>query len=185
MRWTLNPRGTCPRTANGSCPSEAVMIIQEMRVRVTATNAFLIMEIKRKTWAMQGYERERERSSDRKYKPRCGYFFVNTRQTQRMREREANPDTPRAASSRALRRFRNVFKKISKEESPLLFIPSKGGSCEVMIWIADPVTNPPTAGAGKNSTNHPSLSAPRRKMTTPWRKKALSDKKGCYCSTYA
>ena len=54
----LNPRGTGPRTANGSFPSEVLIIIQEMKVRVTATNAFLTMEMKKKVWAVYKCVRE-------------------------------------------------------------------------------------------------------------------------------
>jgi len=104
----------------------------------------------------------------------CGYFFVKKVQAQRMMYREANPDIPKMESIRALRMLRNVFQKISNEESPLLLIPRRGGSCEATIWIAVPVTNPPTAGAGMNSTNQPSLSTPRRKITTPWKRGSLS-----------
>lgn len=125
-------------------------------------------------------------SSGREGKPCCGYFLVRARQIQRRVCRKANPDTPSAASSLALRILRNVFQKISNEDSPSRSIPRRGGSCEAMIWIADPVTNPPTAGAGMNSTNQPSLSAPRRKITTPWKRKALSAaRRANYCVAHA
>jgi hypothetical protein len=35
----------------GSFPLELVIITQEMEVRVTVTNAFLITEMKKKVWA--------------------------------------------------------------------------------------------------------------------------------------
>lgn len=47
----MNPRGTSPRTAIGSFPLEVVIIIQEINVSATATNAFLITEMKKKVWA--------------------------------------------------------------------------------------------------------------------------------------
>jgi len=51
MRLILNPLGTLPRTAIGSFPLEVVMITQEMTVRATATNAFLITPTKKKVCA--------------------------------------------------------------------------------------------------------------------------------------
>ena len=87
---------------------------------------------------------------------------------------EANPDTPRAASSHASRVFCNVFQKISNEESPSLSIPRRRGAT---IWIADPVTNPPTTGVGVNSTNQPNFEAPNHNVL-----EKKSDEKGTYTS---
>jgi hypothetical protein len=56
------------------------MITQETKVRATATNAFLITEMKKKVWAVYEHVRGKEWGIYGGDGPCCGNLFVKIRQ---------------------------------------------------------------------------------------------------------
>jgi hypothetical protein len=119
--------------------------------------------------------------------PRCGHFLVENSHAYLIAYRATKPVRPHAASSlvpgsplsvfmitlyAASRVLRCQGKKVmdgSREVYNHLkpVMPMRPGICVLAIVKAEPVMKPLTAGAGMNSTSHPSLKRPKPKVINP------------------